>query len=92
MEGSDGFLYRTTGGGFETRGAVFKLAKDGSGFTTLRSFQCGTDGCSPQAAVMEASDGFLYGTTLVGGAAANSNRVLARKLTQIWEKEATPSK
>jgi len=69
VEGSDGQLYGTTyGGGAGSRGTVFKLSKNGSGFRVLRSFvDSGGDGCSPQAALVEGSDGTLYGTASQGG-------------------------
>src|SRR5262249_18889521 len=70
IEASDGFLYGTTqqGGGISEGGTVYKIAKDGSGFTLLKSFDCfpGT-GCNPRAALLEGSDGFLYGTTAFAG-------------------------
>jgi uncharacterized repeat protein (TIGR03803 family) len=67
VEGSDGALYGTTAtGGATTNGTVFKLSKDGSAFSVLYSFT-GSDGADPQAAVIEGSDGKLYGTTAEGG-------------------------
>ena len=69
VEGSDGNLYGTTlDGGASNGGTVFKIARDGSGFTVLKSFVCGTDSCQPTAALIEGSDGNLYGTTEFGGA------------------------
>ncbi|HWI58823.1 MAG TPA: choice-of-anchor tandem repeat GloVer-containing protein, partial [Bacillota bacterium] len=71
VEGSDGILYGTTvwGGGSANAGTVFKLKKDGAGFTVLRAFT-GTagDGRNPYGSLCEASDGALYGTTYSGGA------------------------
>jgi uncharacterized repeat protein (TIGR03803 family) len=78
IEGSDGFLYGTTpsGGGVASGGTVFKIAKDGSGFTLLKAFQCGPgEGCNPGGALIEGSDGFLYGTTRSGGAEASGGTV-----------------
>jgi len=68
MEGSDGALYGTTyGGGTNDVGTVFKLNKDGTGYTLLRSFTgTGVDGSAPRGLV-EGSDGALYGTTSSGG-------------------------
>ncbi len=39
--------------------------------TTLYSFQGGVDGASPQAGLVQGSDGFLYGTTQNGGTNGN---------------------
>jgi uncharacterized repeat protein (TIGR03803 family) len=68
-EGSDGALYGTTvGGGSNDVGTVFKLNKDGSGYSVLRNFGSSVaDGASPQARLVEGSDGPLYGTSVNGG-------------------------
>lgn len=70
-EAADGFLYgTTTSGGAANFGTVFKIAKDGTGYAVLHHFAgAATDGATPYAGVFEASDGRLYGTTTVGGAA-----------------------
>ena len=63
LEASDGLLYGTaSGGGTNDSGVVFRLAKDGSSFTSLFQFS-GTNGTNPEAGLLEASDGMLYGTT-----------------------------
>jgi uncharacterized repeat protein (TIGR03803 family) len=68
IEGSDGALYGTTSvGGTNNSGTVFKLNKDGSGFTVLRHFLSLSDCRNPQAELLEASDGMLYGTGYNGG-------------------------
>ncbi len=69
IEASDGVLYGTTySGGSPLRGTVFKISKAGSGFTPIKVFQSsGGDGQRPRAGLVEASDGFLYGTTSAGG-------------------------
>jgi hypothetical protein len=57
-EGSDGLLYGTT-----SKGSVFRLRKDGTGFTVLHPFvfPCtGDNGCFPAAGVVEGSDGAFY--------------------------------
>ena len=69
-------LYGTAiGGGVFGNGIVFKINIDGSGFTTLHSFNEGSwilggytnsDGANPLCKLV-ASDGMLYGTTRNGG-------------------------
>jgi uncharacterized repeat protein (TIGR03803 family) len=70
IEGRDRNLYGTLcAGGREGEGVVFKLNKDGSGYTVLHDFTgyfSGEDGSWPQG-VVEGSDGALYGTTQLGG-------------------------
>jgi uncharacterized repeat protein (TIGR03803 family) len=73
--GSDGNYYGTTvAGGTSTScyngcGTVFKISTAGD-FTTLYSF-CQQSGCpdgnSPNAALVQATDGNFYGTTYYGG-------------------------
>jgi uncharacterized repeat protein (TIGR03803 family) len=65
----DGVLYGTTAeGGSENRGTVFKLNTDGTGYAVLRSLQASNgDGRTPSAALLEAADGMLYGSTERGG-------------------------
>ena len=69
-EGSDGALYGTaTSGGNASGGTLFRVNKDGSGFTVLKSFDDFlTDGANPNTRVTEGTDGALYGTTYYGGA------------------------
>ena len=49
-------------------GTVFKLTPQGT-LTTLHTFSGGSDGAFPEAALLQGSDGLLYGTTSAG----NSN-------------------
>ena len=68
--GIDGALYGTTLEGGNTGaadfGAVFKMNLDGTGSSVLHSFDYAT-GASPIAALVQGSDGTLYGTTAEGG-------------------------
>ena len=70
--GLDGFLYGVIG---DRRtypavdGLLFKLSTNGV-FTTLFSFS-GTNGSDPEARLLPASDGYLYGTTFRGGTAGS---------------------
>lgn len=70
LELEDGFLYGTTAyGGSQNLGTIFKINKDGSGFTVIRSFTGGNaDGQNPYASLVRGSDGLLYGATAYGGA------------------------
>jgi uncharacterized repeat protein (TIGR03803 family) len=65
IQGGDGALYGTTqNGGSNGQGTVFKINKDGSGYTILKSFTGSNgDGAEPVACVVQGSDGALYGTT-----------------------------
>ncbi|HLV78845.1 MAG TPA: choice-of-anchor tandem repeat GloVer-containing protein, partial [Chthonomonadaceae bacterium] len=73
--GQDGALYGTTAfGGAYGNGAVFKLSLSGT-LTLLHAFhpvsgtrRTNSDGAHPFAALVQASDGALYGTTEAGGA------------------------
>jgi uncharacterized repeat protein (TIGR03803 family) len=81
MESKDGNLYGTTGqGGSAAKGTVFRLSRDASGdftvFTIVHSFTGGSsDGDTPHGAVLEGSDGNLYGTTQFGGGPTNFGTV-----------------
>lgn len=68
IEGSDGALYGTTEfADSATRGTVFKINKNGGGYSILHTFTGNPDGQQPQARLLEGSDGRLYGTTSFGG-------------------------
>src|SRR5450755_187221 len=67
VQGRDGFLYgTTTGGGLVANpvGVVFKLSTGGA-ITVLHSFDAGdlTDGKSPYAGLVAATDGNFYGAS-----------------------------
>jgi len=69
VESSDGYLYGATEYDHpQYAGAVFRMALDGTGYSVLFRFS-GTNGQSPAATLIEASDGHLYGTTGLGGRA-----------------------
>jgi uncharacterized repeat protein (TIGR03803 family) len=75
VQGRDGNFYGTTSyGGPEYGyggiagagwGTVFRVTPEGA-LTTLVSFNC-TNGASPMAELLQATDGNFYGTTCVGG-------------------------
>ena len=82
IQAGDGNFYGTTlYGGANSRGTVFRITAGGS-LTTLYSFgsridasQVSLDGAYPQAALVQASDGALYGTTVLGGTQGNFGTV-----------------
>jgi uncharacterized protein (TIGR03437 family) len=70
IQGMDGNYYGTTsmGGGYG-QGSIFKITPSGT-FTNLYSFGLTptlSDGTTPSAALVQGSDGNLYGTTEFGG-------------------------
>jgi uncharacterized repeat protein (TIGR03803 family) len=70
IQATDGDLYGTTlAGGAHGYGTVFKIYPSGT-FTTLHSFcsqsDC-LDGEFPQTGLVQATNGNLYGTTILGG-------------------------
>jgi uncharacterized repeat protein (TIGR03803 family) len=72
-QATDGTLYGVTQfGGASNLGSLFKLKPDGSGYGVVHSFSNGTsDGFNPGTPPIIGADGFLYGTTVNGGAANN---------------------
>jgi len=73
IRASDGAYYGTSRyGGAYGQGSVFRLTVHGRtvAFTTLHAFK-GPDGSEPWAPLVQASDGFLYGTTSLGGVSNN---------------------
>ena len=70
IQASDGYFYGTTNlGGAKSKGTIFKMDSSGN-LTTLYSFTGGADGAQPSGGLIQASDGYLYGATLVGGASS----------------------
>ncbi|HWN94760.1 MAG TPA: choice-of-anchor tandem repeat GloVer-containing protein, partial [Methylomirabilota bacterium] len=70
-EGNNGALYvACTSGGTNGNGTVFRINKNGTGLVVLRHFRSGGAGEAylPRGGLLQASDGFLYGTTGNGGA------------------------
>ena len=68
IEGNDGALYGTTSfADSSTRGTIFKLNKNGSGYSVLHTFTGNPDGQQPEDKLLQGSDGALYGTAWVGG-------------------------
>ena len=80
VRGSDGDFYGTTSWGGAHAGSlgggtVFKISSTGT-FSTLYSFCALTncaDGSTPEAALVQGSDGNFYGTTASGGTGSGCN-------------------
>jgi uncharacterized repeat protein (TIGR03803 family) len=72
VQGSDGNFYGTTvSGGTHNLGTVFKIGPSG-GYMILYNFGSSiADGANPSAALVQGSDGNLYGTTDSGGTNIN---------------------
>jgi uncharacterized repeat protein (TIGR03803 family) len=74
VQATNGDFYGiTTGGGANANGTVFKITPSGT-VTTVYTFcsQSGcTDGANPYAGLVQATNGYLYGTTSQGGAHNN---------------------
>jgi uncharacterized repeat protein (TIGR03803 family) len=71
VQATNGEFYGTTySGGVNSDGAIFKITTSGS-LTLVYSFcsetNC-TDGALPRAGLLQNSNGYLYGTTVSGGA------------------------
>jgi len=67
VQGSDGNFYgTTTGGGTNGGGVVFKITPTGK-LTVLYNINGTTDGASPYAGLVQATDGNFYGANLGGG-------------------------
>src|SRR5439155_15104705 len=82
IEASDGLLYgvTATGGSNGLNGTIFKLNKDGTGYTAFWHFTgTAADGKQPQAGLIEGRDGFLYGTTFGAGITVPGNVFKIRK-------------
>jgi uncharacterized repeat protein (TIGR03803 family) len=71
IQGTDGALYGTSGGGGNGWGSIFRINLDGTGYTNIHVFSSSSGGgYQPSAALIQASDGNLYGTTMYGGSYA----------------------
>jgi uncharacterized protein (TIGR03437 family) len=81
VQASDGNFYGTTeNGGASGLGTVFKITPTGT-LTTLYSFgSTSTDGGHPLAALVQGSDGSLYGTTSGRSGAENDGTIFRLQL------------
>lgn len=69
IQAKDGNLYGTTGaGGAAGAGTVFRIVPSTGAESVVYAFAGGSsDGANPYAGLIQASDGNLYGTTVLGG-------------------------
>lgn len=74
VQDPSGVLYGTTkSGGDNDAGTIFRITTNGN-FTLLRSFSGADDGANPQATLLRGRDGTYYGSTILGGNAADIPR------------------
>lgn len=67
IQATDGSFYGTTySGGTDNLGTIFRITPSGK-FKTVHSFSLWVDGGYPQGGLLQASDGYIYGTTSFGG-------------------------
>ena len=68
LESADGKLYGLANkGGIYNEGTLYRIEKDGSNFELLYSFDGVAEGRYPYGALIEDTDGILYGTLSSGG-------------------------
>jgi uncharacterized repeat protein (TIGR03803 family) len=67
-QASDGKLYGTTQMGGGSYGVVYRLDPASGAFAVLHAFSGVNDGRLPLGGVVEGGDGWIYGTTALGGA------------------------
>jgi uncharacterized repeat protein (TIGR03803 family) len=73
MQASDGNLYGvTTRGGAYGQGVIFKIKKDGTGYTKLFEFDL-VQGMEPKGGLVELPNGYLCGITNRGGTQYSGN-------------------
>lgn len=78
---SDGAIYGVTYfSDSATRGTIYKINADGSGYTVLHRFTGTPDGQQPTARLLQGSDGMLYGTTVFGGTASQLGAIYKMSL------------
>lgn len=66
IQDTNGILYGVANlGGVDGKGTIFQMTTNGA-FTAMYSFAGGSDGANPLAALLQARDGLLYGTTANG--------------------------
>jgi uncharacterized repeat protein (TIGR03803 family) len=68
LELPDGYLYGVApSGGLGNSGTIFKIKLDGTGFQVIHHFDHTSTGAFPEGSLTLGADGYLYGTTRMGG-------------------------
>ena len=81
VQANNGILYGSTqSGGSNSIGTLFQITADGQ-FLSLLSFPASSVGSYPYDAMIQASDGNLYGTTYLGGNLSTTQRGTIFQLT-----------
>lgn len=76
VKGKDGGLYGTTHDSYVVVGTVFTINENGSGYHMLHLFSEDlSEGSWPRGSLIQASDGYLYGTTSSGDMTNNAGTV-----------------
>ena len=89
VQGTNGVLYGTTAYGNVGPGTLFEINPEGTDFAILYTFcACFGDGQIPVAGLVQASDGQLYGTAVVGGAASVSSALAAHAMADCSNRSA----
>lgn len=80
------FFGTTSSGGTNNLGTVFAISPTGN-FSTICKFIGGTNGANPQSTPVLGGDGFLYGSTELGGTAASGTVFkIATNGTLAWQR------
>ena len=88
VQGGNGNFYGTTSfGGTNDNGTIFKISTSGT-FSTLYSFNGGSNGANPIGGLVQGSDSAFYGTTAHGG--TNGGGTVFKitptgSLTTLWQ-------
>src|SRR5258708_7556844 len=84
MLATDGSLYGVAaGGGSSADGVLFRITPSGV-YSVLHNFAGGTNGSVPRSALVEASDGNLYGTTEGTGSLGNGSTIYRYTPTGVF--------
>ena len=87
VEASNGKLYGTAGGGINFGGVLFSYETSTSTYTKLVDFDAGAiDASGPTGALIQASNGKLYGLTSGGGTSGNGVLYRFDPLTNVYTK------